>query len=445
MEIAAIILSSLSLIGVIVILIVLLKNNNQKTNALSKGDIKEITDAVTDSVNALSKPISELVAAKNEQVFKALEADIKVLKESVDSLANSFRGFKDDTAEFKLKFFEDNKNQKEELLKSVKEKVEEFKNETKETIKDLKETLNKNLDDIRKDNCEKLDKIKDSVNEKLEKALEEKLKSSFDNIIKQIGAVNETVGEIKGLANDVGSLKNVLTNVKTKGILGEVILGNIIKEFLTVNQYEENVATVPGSTERVEFAIKLPGAKDETIYLPVDSKFPYEPYAKIADPQSTPDEITQARKDFRNNLLKYAKDVKTKYIDVPNTTEFGIIFLPTEGLYLEAINMGLFEEVQKEYKINIVGPTTFTAFVTSLQMGFKTLTIQKKTKEIVDLLKNVKKEFGNFEEVLLDAQKQVNKAGETITKLITTRTNKLNVQLRKIDLDDEEEQIETEE
>ena len=445
MEIAAIILSALSFVGVIVILIILLKNNNQKTNALSKGDIKEITDAVTNSVNTLSKSTAELIAEKNNSLLESLKSDIKKLNEAMDSLSNSFKTFKTENTEFKLQFFEENKKQKEELLKSVKEKVEEFKTETKETIKDLKETLNKNLDDIRKDNSEKLDKIKDSVNEKLEKALEEKLKSSFDNIIKQIGAVNETVGEIKGLANDVGSLKNVLTNVKTKGILGEVILGNIIKEFLTVNQYEENVATVPGSTERVEFAIKLPGAKDETIYLPVDSKFPYEPYAKIADPQSTPDEITQARKDFRNNLLKYAKDVKTKYIDVPNTTEFGIIFLPTEGLYLEAINMGLFEEVQKEYKINIVGPTTFTAFVTSLQMGFKTLTIQKKTKEIVDLLKNVKKEFGNFEEVLLDAQKQVNKAGETITKLITTRTNKLNVQLRKIDLDDNEEENETEE
>lgn len=445
MEIAAIILSALSFIGVIVILIILIKNNNQKTNALSKGDIKEITDAVTNSVNTLSKSTAELIAEKNNSLLESLKSDIKKLNEAMDSLSNSFKTFKTENTEFKLQFFEENKKQKEELLKSVKEKVEEFKTETKETIKDLKETLNKNLDDIRKDNSEKLDKIKDSVNEKLEKALEEKLKSSFDNIIKQIGAVNETVGEIKGLANDVGSLKNVLTNVKTKGILGEVILGNIIKEFLTVNQYEENVATVPGSTERVEFAIKLPGAKDETIYLPVDSKFPYEPYAKIADPQSTPDEIAQARKEFRNNLLKYAKDVKTKYIDVPNTTEFGIIFLPTEGLYLEAINMGLFEEVQKEYKINIVGPSTFTAFVTSLQMGFKTLTIQKKTKEIVDLLKNVKKEFGNFEEVLLDAQKQVNKAGETITKLITTRTNKLNVQLRKIDLDDDDEEIETEE
>ena len=446
MEIAAIILSALSLIGVIIILIIMLKNNNQKTNALSKGDVKEIKDSVTESVNALSKPISELVAAKNEQVLKALEADIKVLKESVDSLSNSFRGFKDDTAEFKLKFFEENKKEKEEVLKSVKESVESFKTETKETIKDLKETVNKNLDDIRKDNSEKLDKIKDSVNEKLEKALEEKLKTSFDNIIKQIGAVNETVGEIKGLANDVGSLKNVLTNVKTKGILGEVILGNIIKEFLTVNQYEENVATIPKSTNRVEYAIKLPGNGDSTIYLPVDSKFPYEPYAKLMNSNSTPEEIETARKTLRSNLKDYAKDVSKKYIEVPYTTEFGIIFLPTEGLYLEAINMGLFEEIQKEYKINIVGPSTFTAFVTSLQMGFKTLTIQKKTKEIVDLLKSVKKEFGNFEKVLEEAQTQVNKAGDTINKLITTRTNKLNVQLRKIDLDDdEEEQIETEE
>ena len=447
MEIAAIILSALSFIGVIVILIILLKNNNQKTNALSKGDVKEITDAVTNSVNTLSKSTAELIAEKNNSLLESLKSDIKKLNEAMDSLSNSFKTFKTENTEFKLQFFEENKKQKEELLKSVKEKVEEFKTETKETIKDFKETLNKNLDDIRKDNSEKLDKIKDSVNEKLEKALEEKLKSSFDNIIKQIGAVNETVGEIKGLANDVGSLKNVLTNVKTKGILGEVILGNIIKEFLTVNQYEENVATIPKSTNRVEYAIKLPGNGDSTIYLPVDSKFPYEPYSKLISSNSTPEEIEQARKTFKNNLKDYAKDVSKKYIEVPYTTEFGIIFLPTEGLYLEAINMGLFEEIQKDYKINIVGPTTFTAFVSSLQMGFKTLTIQKKTKEVVDLLKNVKKEFANFAEAIEKTQKKIDDASEQFSTLVTTRSHKLEVQLRKIDLDSdyEEEEIETSE
>ncbi|MBP5209566.1 MAG: DNA recombination protein RmuC [Clostridia bacterium] len=255
------------------------------------------------------------------------------------------------------------------------------------------------MTEIRKDNNEKLDKINESVNEKLRQTLEEKLKDSFKSVVEGIGDVNKAVGEIKGLATDVGSLKNVLTNVKTKGILGEVILGNIIREFLTAGQFEENVATKEGSGDRVEFAVRLPGKDEQTVWLPVDSKFPYESYSILHD-SADPDAIADARKRLRTELLKYAKDVSDKYIDVPNTTDFAVIFLPLEGLYLEALNLGLFEEIQSKYKVNLTGPTTFTAFINALNMGFRSLLIEKKSADVFKLLGAVKTEFGKFADAL---------------------------------------------
>ena len=257
-------------------------------------------------------------------------------------------------------------------------------------------------------------------------------------MVEGIGDVNKAVGEIKGLATDVGSLKNVLTNVKTKGMMGEVILGNIIREFLTAGQYEENVATKVGSSERVEFAIKLPGQKDETIYLPVDSKFPYESYS-IINESTDVEQINEAKKSLRNNLLKYAKDVSEKYIDVPNTTDFAVIFLPLEGIYLEALNMGLFEEIQTKFKVNLTGPTTFTAFINSLNMGFRSLMIQKKSADVFKLLGAVKTEFGKFADALEKTQKKVNLAADELDNLVGTRTRMMNLRLRNIEALDEDE------
>lgn len=320
---------------------------------------------------------------------------------------------------------------------SIKERLEDFKNNTEQSISSLSDTVNKNLTDIRQDNNDKLEKINQSVNEKLQKTLEEKLNDSFKSVVEGIGDVNKAVGEIKGLATDVGSLKNVLTNVKTKGIMGEMILGNIIREFLTVGQYEENVATKKDSKDRVEFAIILPGTKNDKIYLPVDSKFPYESYSKIHD-SNDPQEIEQARKQFRTDLLKYAKDVHDKYIDVPNTTDFALIFLPLEGLYLEALNMGLFEEIQEKYKVNLTGPTTFSAFINSLNVGFKSLLIQKKSADVFQLLGAVKTEFGKFAEALEKTQKKVDAASAELEDLVGTRTRVMNKKLRTIDALDEE-------
>ena len=280
-----------------------------------------------------------------------------------------------------------------------------------------------------------------SGDEKLEKTLEGKLKQSFDNVIEQIGGVNKAIGEIKGLANDVGSLKTVLTNVKTKGIVGEVILGNIISEILTTNQYEENVATRPKSTERVEFAVKLPRKDDGFIYLPIDSKLPLESYNKIKEgmDNGNPELIKEGRNDLKQALKKYAKDVSTKYIEVPNTTDFAIIFLPFEGLYIEALNLGLFEEIQREYKVTLAGPTTLTALLNSLQMGFKTLAIQKKSSDVFKLLGAVKTEFSKFAETLQKAQKKVDEASNELDNLVGTRTRMIQSKLKTIEYLDNEE------
>ena len=339
------------------------------------------------------------------------------------------------------KMLKDNNEQDEKIKEKLTQELKEFTKNTKEELEKINLTLEKQLKEIREDNTKKLDKINESINDKLEKTLEGKLKQSFDNVIEQIGGVNKAIGEIKGLANDVGSLKTVLTNVKTKGIVGEVILGNIIGDILTVGQYEENVITKDKSKDRVEFAIKLPSTDDSHIYLPIDSKLPLESYNKIKDgmDQGRPDLIKEGRIELRNAIKKYAKEVNSKYIDVPNTTDFAIIFLPIEGLYIEALNLGLFEEVQKEYHINLAGPTTLTAILNSLQMGFKTLAIQKKSSDVFKLLGAVKTEFNKFAETLQKAQKKVDEASSELDTLVGTRTRMLQSKLRTIEyLDDAE-------
>ena len=475
MEYVTLAFSIISAVVAVIVLIIVLKN--KKTGDLSLGDnnLDKIKKSVNESVNTLSDTTARLIAERNANLMNELKTKIEEMAKSQNDLIQSYGKFKEETIkllndnnektnkiinDFVNKFAVDSGKQKEDMMnklssemkqfnenvnnaietfnKSIKEKLEEFKNNTNESIKGLSETVNKNLETIRKDNSEKLEKINESVNEKLQKTLEDKLKDSFKSVVEGIGDVNKAVGEIKGLATDVGSLKNVLTNVKTKGMMGEVILGNIIREFLTAGQYEENVATKVGSSERVEFAIKLPGQKDETIYLPVDSKFPYESYS-IINESTDVDQINEAKKLLRNNLLKYAKDVSEKYIDVPNTTDFAVIFLPLEGLYLEALNMGLFEEIQTKFKVNLTGPTTFTAFINSLNMGFRSLMIQKKSADVFKLLGAVKTEFGKFAEALEKTQKRVNAAADELDTLVGTRTRMMNSKLKSIEALDEEE------
>ena len=439
------VLIALILLVITIVLEVFLLVKNKPMNTLSKFDLDDIKKVVNDTTNEKLENQTRLLKESNNLLFRSLEIKFDNLEKITNKTHQEVNEKLDYLYKFNYEFFnkfqKDNNEEYEKIKEKLTKELKEFTLTTKEELNKINLTLEKELKEIREDNTKKLDKINESVNEKLEKTLEGKLKQSFDNVIEQIGGVNKAIGEIKGLANDVGSLKTVLTNVKTKGIVGEVILGNIISDILTVGQYEENCITKDKSKDRVEFAIKMPSDDNSFIYLPIDSKLPLESYHKIKEAMDNgnPELIKEGRSELRLAIRKYAKDVSTKYIDVPNTTDFAIIFLPIEGLYIEALNMGLFEEIQREFKVNLAGPTTLTAILNSLQMGFKTLAIQKKSSDVFKLLGAVKTEFNKFADTLQKAQKKVDDASNELDSLVGTRTRMIQSKLRNIEYLDEEE------
>ncbi len=360
----------------------------------------------------------------------SLEASIVSVNAQIEKLERQMSALKEENSKSQL-----------EIVKSLSEnfgKIIEANNKNNEANINH---LNGGLEAIRKQNNEKLEAIQKTVDEKLDATLSSRLKASFDNVIKQIGDVNTAVGEIKGLAKDVSSLNRVLTNVKTKGIVGEIALANIIEQTLTPDQYETNKVTKLGTADPVEFAIKMPGSDDKTVYMPVDAKFPLEAYHAMKDASDALDKekYESAKKELKALLKQFAKKIHDKYIDPPNTTDFAIMFLPIEGLYVEALDMGLFEELQRDYKINIAGPSTLTALLNALQVGFKSLVIQKRSSQVFDLLGAVKTEFGKFAEVLGKAQKKFGEANDEIERLVGTRTRMINSKLKAITALDEHE------
>lgn len=379
MEILAVILSGLSLV-VSVIILFLVKSKG--STSLSENDVNKIRDTTAREINNVSSYIE---------------------------------------------------NQNKHFIELVNEKLENQSKSTQERLNNIDNNVGKALSDIRRENSEKLGEIQRAVDEKLQKTLDERLKTSFESVVTQIGNVNKAIGEIRSIADDVGSLKNVLSNVKTKGIAGEVILGSIIGEILSPDQYETNYPTKVGSRDVVEFAIKIPSG-NEYIYLPVDSKFPLEGYNRLKDAIDKTDKalIEGARRDLARQIKNEAKTIASKYIDVPNTTDFAIMFLPTESLYIEAIEMGLFEECQREFRVNIAGPTTLSAIINALRLGFNSLEIQKRSSEVFKLLGAVKTEFENFAEALTKAQQKVDQAGNEIEKLVGTRTRQMQRKLKEI-------------
>jgi len=297
-----------------------------------------------------------------------------------------------------------NKASREELAKNLKEFRETFE----ASVKSFNDLQRQKFDDLEKRQQElvkttegKLDEMRKTVDEKLNETLEKRLGESFKQVSDRLEAVHKGLGEMQTLAVSVGDLKKVMSNVKSRGVLGEYQLQNIIEDLLTNEQYEKNVKTKEGSGAIVEFAIKMPHGNnlEKTLWLPIDSKFPKEDYEALVDAyeKGDPEKIEEYRKAFVNGIKKNAKDIKDKYIDPPNTTEYGIMFLPYESLYSEVLRVpGLFEQLQKEYKITITGPTTLSALLNSLQMGFRTLAIEKRSSEVWDLLGAVKTEFGKF-------------------------------------------------
>ncbi len=309
----------------------------------------------------------------------------------------------------------------------------EATNEAK--LEAIRQTMTQSLDRQRQENSKKLDEIRGTVDERLQTTLEKRIAESFQSVSAQLEQVYKGLGEMKTLASDVGGLKQVLSGVKTRGILGEVQLEGILQEILAPEQYDTNVATTPGSSNRVEFAIRLPGQEDgNVVYLPIDSKFPGDRYAQLQDAQATGDkaQIAAAYKALETVLRSEAKDIRDKYLEEPYTTNFGIMFLPFEGLYAEAVNRGMVEVLQREYHVNIAGPSTMAALLNSLQMGFHTLAIQKRSSEVWAVLGEVKTEFGKFEDGLLKMQKHLNQTSSDLDSLITTRTRAINRKLRDV-------------
>lgn len=302
-----------------------------------------------------------------------------------------------------------------------------------EQLSKVRETVDKQLSDMRKENEAKLELMRQTVDEKLQKTLDERMTQSFQRVSTQLEQVHQGLGEMRGLAEGVGDLKKVLSGVKTRGIVGEIQLGAILRDILSPEQYEENVATVSGSSERVEFAVKLPGESGETVWLPIDSKFPGDTYEHLVDAINAGNEeaIAAAKKGLEVRIKAEAKDISSKYIAPPETTNFAILFLPFEGLYAEVVSQtGLLEQLQREYRVNVCGPSTMAALLNSLQMGFQSVAIQKHADEIQKVLSAVKTEFETYQAQLEKAQKQIRTAETTIDRILTTRTKAMNRKLR---------------
>lgn len=283
----------------------------------------------------------------------------------------------------------------------------------------MREMVDQQLKAIQEDNGKKLEEMRKTVDEKLHETLEKRLGESFKVVSDRLEQVHKGLGEMQTLASGVGDLKRVLTNVKTRGIWGEIQLGNLLEQVMTPDQYAQNVVTIPGSNDRVEFAIKLPGRDKEgtTVWLPIDAKFPQEDYQRLLEAQEQADLIMaeEAGKALENRVKSEGKDIAMKYLSVPHTTEFGILFLPTEGLYAEVLRRpGLFDLLMRDYKVMISGPSTLAALLNSLQMGFRTIAIERRSSEVWSLLGAVKTEFGKFGDLLDKTGKKLREAGNSI-------------------------------
>lgn len=315
-------------------------------------------------------------------------------------------------------------------------KLENNRKNMEEKLENIRKTVEVNLLSMQKDNNEKLEKMRVTVDEKLQGTLEKRLGESFKIVNDRLESVYKGLGEMQSLAQGVGDLKKVFTNVKSRGYWGEVQLSNILDQFLTNEQYDSNVKTRPSSNDLVEFAIKLPGKNDnEFVYLPVDSKFPIEDYSRLIDAEENCNIklITELKKKLENSVKSFAKDIHDKYIETPYTTDFGIMFLPTESLYCEILkNTSLCETISQKYRVVISGPTTFVALLNSLQMGFKTLAIEKRSSEVWQLLGMVKSEFSKFGDILDKTNKKLLEISNTM-ELASRKSRTIERKLKKVE------------
>ncbi len=301
-----------------------------------------------------------------------------------------------------------------------------------ESMESIRRSVTTQLEGVRQENSRQLEQMRQTVDEKLQKTLNERISESFRLVNERLEQVYTGLGEMRTLASGVGDLKRVLSNVKTRGVLGEIQLGAILEQILSPEQYEANVHTKPNSSQVVEYAVKLPGDGDGEVWLPIDAKFPVDAYEQLLDAYDAgdADAVRAAGNVLEQRIRGFAKDIHDKYIAPPYTTDFGIMFLPVEGLYAEVVRRGMIETLQRDYRVNIAGPTTMAAVLNSLQMGFRTLAIQKRSGEVWQVLGAVKTEFDKFESVIKSAQNRLEQANDELDKLVGVRTRQIQRRLK---------------
>ncbi len=389
---ATLILSVATLIGV---------KKNKNVSEISKQDKDEITGSFSSSVKIIADALETSNKKSGENVILRLENMDKQIARNGELTANA-------------------------LEKTERSQLEKLEN--------IRLTLERNVLKMQEGNEKKLSEIKQTVDEKLTETLNNRFKESFKYLTDELEKVTKTVGEMQSISKDVGSLTKVLSNVKTTGIFGEIRLGSIIEQILPPEQYLKNVVTNKQSKDPVEFAIKMPGGNDGEVLLPIDSKFPYTVYTDMQNAYEKNDfaAYEERRKELIQRIKGMAKDIKEKYICPPHTTNFAVMFLPVEGLYAEVVKQGLVEELQAKFSVTVAGPTTMAALLNSLQMGFQTLSIQKKSNEVWRVLNAVKGEFEKFNEILVQIQNRLNVTSGDLDKLIGVRTRAINRSLKEV-------------
>lgn len=386
----------------------------------------------------------EEVARTAEEVSRAREAlgaanaalsQLSVTSHAVLNQASSLSIIEQQHFEATQRSFDQTAAKVDDVRREVSQQLDLNRDSVEQRLDKVRETVDAQLGAIRGDNERKLEAIRVTVDEKLAATLNDRLGASFKQVSDQLEAVYRGLGDMQSIAAGVGDLKRVLSNVKTRGILGEVQLGAILADILTPDQYAENVATKPGSSERVEFAVKLPVEAGEPVWLPIDSKFPGDTYERLRDAMDAGDAegITAARRALEQVIKLEAKDISSKYLSVPETTNFGIMFLPFEGLYAEVVDRpGLIECLQRDYQVNVAGPSTMAVILNSLQMSYQTFAFQRRADEIQKVLSAVKAEFPKYQAELRRALKQIETAGKTVDGIINTRTNVIERKLRSV-------------
>lgn len=391
-------------------------------------------DSILQELTAIKEEIKRVQNENRElsmNTGKLINEDFKNLRGEVnDNINANFRTMNDILG----KAQKDSGEIQDKRLAELREKFEDLSNKNDLKLEQIRKTMEEKISALQEDNNKKIEQMRHTVDEKLQATLNERISQSFKLVSERLEQVHSGLGEMQKLASGVGDLKKVLSNVKTRGVLGEIQLEAILEQILTPEQYEKNVKTNPESGNFVEFAVRLPGNDGRPLYLPIDAKFPADAYHHLMEAYDAGDKtlIEQAKKNLSITVKSEAKDVSGKYICPPYTTDFAIMFLPTEGLYAEIVQMGMVETLLKEYKINIAGPTTMAALLNSLQMGFRTLAIQKRSGEVWDVLSAVKTEFATFSNALSKAQNKIRQADKELDVLVGTRTRVMQRKLRDV-------------